>query len=193
MLCGARRRAGTPVLHYAPTRDARPPCPSARPVTGLRYTSDKKKFNVEAYTNSGFVPCVLLGKCTLAQLAAQEPDGYVNCWYLEREPQNRWTNLRDNHELYCAGHMLEAAVALAERLLTSEKDRWEHALAVESLAVGAAARSGSSSPFRSSAAMSLNSMTLLVSRGSICGPMLLGREIGVPSSSSVMKVSSTEP
>ena len=29
---------------------------------------------------------------------AQDPDGYLNCWYLEREPQNRWTNLRDNHE-----------------------------------------------------------------------------------------------
>jgi DUF1680 family protein len=43
--------------------------------------------------------------------AAQEPDGYVNCWYLEREPQNRWTNLRDNHELYNLGHLLEGAVA----------------------------------------------------------------------------------
>ncbi len=42
---------------------------------------------------------------------AQEPDGYVNCWYLEREPQNRWTNLRDNHELYNLGHLLEGAVA----------------------------------------------------------------------------------
>ena len=27
---------------------------------------------------------------------AQEPDGYLNCWYLDREPENRWTNLRDN-------------------------------------------------------------------------------------------------
>ena len=42
---------------------------------------------------------------------AQAPDGYLNCWYLEREPQNRWTNLRDNHEMYNAGHMLEGAVA----------------------------------------------------------------------------------
>ncbi len=43
--------------------------------------------------------------------AAQAPDGYLNCWYLGREPDKRWTNLRDNHELYCAGHMLEGAVA----------------------------------------------------------------------------------
>ena len=41
---------------------------------GLRYTSDKKDFSVEAYENSGFVPCVLSGKCTLAQLQGQEPD-----------------------------------------------------------------------------------------------------------------------
>ncbi|GAB4043230.1 MAG: TonB-dependent receptor [Rubrivivax sp.] len=42
---------------------------------GLRYTRDEKKLSVLDYTNSGFVPCVLSGKCTLAQLAAQEPDG----------------------------------------------------------------------------------------------------------------------
>jgi uncharacterized protein len=42
---------------------------------------------------------------------AQAPDGYLNCWYLGREPEKRWTNLRDNHELYCAGHMLEGAIA----------------------------------------------------------------------------------
>ena len=43
--------------------------------------------------------------------AAQLPDGYLNCWYIGREVENRWTNLRDNHELYCAGHMLEGAIA----------------------------------------------------------------------------------
>ena len=42
---------------------------------------------------------------------AQSPDGYLNCWYNEREPENRWTNLRDCHELYNAGHLLEGAVA----------------------------------------------------------------------------------
>ena len=42
---------------------------------------------------------------------AQAPDGYLNCWYLGREPDKRWTNLRDNHELYNAGHTLEGAVA----------------------------------------------------------------------------------
>ena len=45
---------------------------------GLRYTQDKKQFDVEAYNNSSFVPCVVLAKCTLAQLAAQEPDGKLS-------------------------------------------------------------------------------------------------------------------
>jgi DUF1680 family protein len=42
---------------------------------------------------------------------AQRPDGYLNCWYNGREPEKRWTNLRDNHELYNAGHLLEGAIA----------------------------------------------------------------------------------
>jgi len=42
---------------------------------------------------------------------AQRPDGYLNGWYNGREPEKRWTNLRDNHELYNAGHLLEGAVA----------------------------------------------------------------------------------
>jgi iron complex outermembrane recepter protein len=42
---------------------------------GLRFSRDKKTLDVLAYTNSGFVPCVLQAKCTLAELAAQEPDG----------------------------------------------------------------------------------------------------------------------
>lgn len=49
--------------------------PSFELRTGVRYTVDNKELTVEDYWNNGFVPCVLLGKCTLAQLAAQEPDG----------------------------------------------------------------------------------------------------------------------
>lgn len=43
--------------------------------------------------------------------ASQQPDGYLNTHYSAVETQNRWTNLRDNHELYCAGHLIEAGVA----------------------------------------------------------------------------------
>jgi DUF1680 family protein len=42
---------------------------------------------------------------------AQAPDGYLNCWYLQREPDKRWTNLRDNHELYNLGHLIEGGIA----------------------------------------------------------------------------------
>ena len=44
-------------------------------------------------------------------VAAQQPDGYLDTYYIINGLDKRWTNLRDNHELYCAGHMLEAAVA----------------------------------------------------------------------------------
>lgn len=42
---------------------------------------------------------------------AQQPDGYLNTYFTMKEPEKRFTNLHDCHELYCAGHMLEAAVA----------------------------------------------------------------------------------
>lgn len=42
---------------------------------------------------------------------AQEPDGYLNTYFTVSHPDQKWTNLRDMHELYCAGHMMEAAVA----------------------------------------------------------------------------------
>ncbi len=45
---------------------------------------------------------------------AQADDGYLNTYYTVKEPGKRWTNLRDNHELYCAGHMMEAAAAYYE-------------------------------------------------------------------------------
>jgi len=40
-------------------------------------------------------------------------EGYFNSYYQTVEPFNRWTN-RNNHELYCAGHLMEAAVAYYE-------------------------------------------------------------------------------
>jgi DUF1680 family protein len=43
--------------------------------------------------------------------ASQRADGYYNAYYLAVEPDKVFTNLRDKHELYCAGHLIEAAVA----------------------------------------------------------------------------------
>lgn len=42
---------------------------------------------------------------------AQQKDGYLDTYFIIKEPQNRWTNLEECHELYCAGHMIEAGVA----------------------------------------------------------------------------------
>ncbi len=42
---------------------------------------------------------------------AQRPDGYLDTYYILGDMDRRWTNLKDHHELYCAGHMIEAAVA----------------------------------------------------------------------------------
>lgn len=42
---------------------------------------------------------------------AQEPDGYLNAHFQLMRPNDKWSNLRDLHELYCAGHLFEAAAA----------------------------------------------------------------------------------
>lgn len=45
---------------------------------------------------------------------AQHDDGYLNTYFTVKEPDKRWTNLEEAHELYCAGHMIEGAVAFYE-------------------------------------------------------------------------------
>jgi len=42
--------------------------------------------------------------------AAQQEDGYLNTYFTLTGLENRWQNM-DKHEMYCAGHMIEAAVA----------------------------------------------------------------------------------
>ncbi|MFD0671073.1 glycoside hydrolase family 127 protein [Cohnella sp. GCM10027633] len=44
-------------------------------------------------------------------IAAQQPDGYLNTFFTIKRPDLRWRSLTHCHELYCAGHMIEAAVA----------------------------------------------------------------------------------
>ncbi len=43
--------------------------------------------------------------------AAQAQDGYLNSHYLTLYPRKRWTDVKGAHELYCAGHLIEAGVA----------------------------------------------------------------------------------
>ncbi|MDQ3811234.1 MAG: glycoside hydrolase family 127 protein [Chloroflexota bacterium] len=43
--------------------------------------------------------------------AAQQPDGYLDSYYQVAEPGRRWTDFTHGHEMYCAGHLAQAAVA----------------------------------------------------------------------------------
>ncbi|WUH89541.1 glycoside hydrolase family 127 protein [Streptomyces sp. NBC_00433] len=42
---------------------------------------------------------------------AQQPDGYLNTWFQVAKDGRRYEDLRWGHELYCAGHLIQAAVA----------------------------------------------------------------------------------
>ncbi len=60
--------------------------------------------------------------------AAQQPDGYLNTYFMFDKAAERWTNLYFYHEMYCGGHLLQAAVAHqrvtgSDRLMTIAQ-RW---------------------------------------------------------------------
>ncbi|MDO4336809.1 MAG: glycoside hydrolase family 127 protein [Eubacteriales bacterium] len=62
---------------------------------------------------------------------AQDTDGYLNTRFTIKDRDKRWTNLLEGHELYCAGHMMEAACAYYEatgkdRLLKVMQKNAEH-------------------------------------------------------------------
>ncbi len=44
-------------------------------------------------------------------IAAQQPDGYLFTYWTITDPEMRWKDIERKHELYCAGHMFEAAAA----------------------------------------------------------------------------------
>ena len=60
-------------------------------------------------------PDPVLDKMTddvIAKIAsAQHENGYLNTYFTLVEPEKKWTDFRVRHELYCAGHLFEAAVA----------------------------------------------------------------------------------
>ena len=43
--------------------------------------------------------------------SAQEPDGYIGTYFTIMEPDRKFKRLMESHELYCAGHLMEACVA----------------------------------------------------------------------------------
>ena len=54
----------------------------------------------------------LAAETTELVAAAQQPDGYLNS-YWQLEGRERWSDLEMGHELYCAGHLIQAGVAAA--------------------------------------------------------------------------------
>ena len=62
---------------------------------------------------------------------AQDADGYLNTRFTITDREKRWKNLLEGHELYCSGHMMEAACAYYEatgkrRLLDVMEKNAEH-------------------------------------------------------------------
>jgi DUF1680 family protein len=47
---------------------------------------------------------------------AQAPDGYLNSFYQVAFPELRWTDVGYSHEIYSAGHLIQAAVAWSRSL-----------------------------------------------------------------------------
>jgi DUF1680 family protein len=71
-------------------------------IEGIAYTlASKRDADLEKRTDA------IIAKIA----AAQQPDGYLNTYYTLVKPKERWRNIQFGHELYCAGHLIEAAVA----------------------------------------------------------------------------------
>ena len=89
--------------------------PGQEPVPHIFWDSDVAKWIEAASYSLTTHPdarlAALLDEVAALVASAQQPDGYLNTHYTVVEPGRRWTNLRDRHELYCAGHLIEAAVA----------------------------------------------------------------------------------
>ena len=89
--------------------------PGQEPVPHIFWDSDVAKWIEAASYSLSTHPdarlAALLDEVAALVAGAQQPDGYLNTHYTVVEPGKRWTNLRDRHELYCAGHLIEACVA----------------------------------------------------------------------------------
>jgi len=89
--------------------------PGVEPVPHIFWISDVAKW-IEAASYSLAAHAdpaldALLDETISLVVNAQQPDGYLNPYFTVVKPELCWTNLRDMHELYCAGHLIEAGVA----------------------------------------------------------------------------------
>jgi len=55
---------------------------------------------------------IKIARSVIAEIAAaQDEDGYLNTYFTFGHKHERWSNLKDMHELYCAGHLFQAGIA----------------------------------------------------------------------------------
>ena len=86
------------------------------PHYGAPYSRDSDPYKVlegVAYSYRNNPNPLLLsqaGKLIDKIAAAQQPDGYLNTYYSMTAPNQKWTDM-GMHEMYCIGHLIEAAVA----------------------------------------------------------------------------------
>jgi uncharacterized protein len=88
--------------------------PGVEPVPHIFWVSDVAKWIEAASYSLAAHPDpaldALLDETISLVVNAQQSDGYLNPYFTVVKPEQRWTNLRDMHELYCAGHLIEAGV-----------------------------------------------------------------------------------
>ncbi len=92
--------------------------PKERSVVHMFWDSDTGKW-LEAVAHSLATHPDAALKATADELiaaiaSAQHEDGYLNTYFPLLDPAGKWANLRDWHELYNAGHLIEGAVAYAQ-------------------------------------------------------------------------------
>ena len=105
---------------------------------GLRFNDSDvyKLLEATAYASTlgmGAHLTEVTGEATDLIAAAQMPDGYVNTYVQLDHPNMRWRSLNALHEMYCIGHLVEAAVAHSEatgraRLLEVAKNAADHVM-----------------------------------------------------------------
>ena len=84
-----------------------------RPAPHVYWDSDVAKVMEGMAYAAGSSPGIAARLDELVDLviSAQQPDGYLNTHFTVTDTGKRWSNLARDHELYCAGHLTEAAVA----------------------------------------------------------------------------------
>jgi hypothetical protein len=84
-----------------------------QPFTGMWFADSDvyKTLEAAAWTGGAGALQAFVDDTTELLGVAQGSDGYLNSWYQLDHAADRWRDLRWGHELYCAGHLIQAAVA----------------------------------------------------------------------------------